>query len=84
MTGPIVTCASGNKVLTAYASKWAAECRITPSPSASFAVMMDKGLSVSIRKLVSTTVPFTFPAKAALAKPEPIEEATSATVTGPG
>jgi acetyl-CoA carboxylase biotin carboxylase subunit len=50
----------------------------------SLAVMMDKALSVAMEKLVSTTLPSTFPASAALARPAPIDAATSATVTGPG
>src|SRR5688572_6448104 len=35
-----------------------------------------------MRKLVSTSLPSTLPASAALARPAPIEAATSATVTG--
>ena len=65
---------------------------MTSKPSASLAVMIDNALSAVIWKLVSTTLPEptgspsarTLPANAALAKPAPMEAATSATVTGPG
>jgi hypothetical protein len=40
--------------------------------------------SASMRWLVSTSLPSTLPASAALARPAPMEAATSATVTGPG
>src|SRR5512134_30641 len=40
--------------------------------------------SASTRWLVSTSLPFTFPASAARASPGPIEAAMSATVTGAG
>ena len=46
--------------------------------------MIARSASDSILKLVSTTLPPTRPARAALARPGPIESATSATVTGAG
>ncbi len=57
---------------------------MTSTPSGSLAVTMATGASWSIVWLVSTTLPSTLPASAALASPGPIEAATSATVTGPG
>src|SRR5664279_1029855 len=53
-------------------------------PSASLSVTMATGTSRSIRNEVSTSTPSTRPASAALARPAPIEFATSATVSACG
>src|SRR5712671_7698669 len=53
-------------------------------PSGSRSVTMESSASESMRKLVSTSSPFTFPASAARARPGPIACAISATVVGPG
>src|ERR1700716_282687 len=52
--------------------------------SGSRSVTMATSASASMRWLVSTSLPFTFPASAARARPGPIAAAISATVTGPG
>src|SRR5467141_303424 len=80
----MVTCASGNSSFTACASRCAVECRRISTPSGSRSVTMATSASASMRWLVSTSLPFTFPASAARARPAPIELAISATVTGPG
>ena len=82
ITGPIVTCASGNSSLTAYARRCAVEWRITSRPSASRSVTIARWTSPAMQWLVSTKRPSTFPASAAFARPAPIDAATSATVTG--
>src|SRR5471030_3091070 len=56
---------------------------MTSRPSASLSVMMARSASFSIRKDVSTSLPSTLPASAALARPAPMLAATCATVTGP-
>ena len=52
------------------------------TPSWSLAVMMFKAASSAIKSLASTKRPFTLPAIVALAKPVPIDCATSMTLTG--
>src|SRR3989338_5046609 len=81
MTGPMVTCASGNNSFTACASRCAAEWRMISTPSASLSVMIAKAASCSIKCEVSTTLPPPLPASAARARPAPMLSATSATVT---
>ncbi|MCY1232354.1 hypothetical protein D9M72_448410 [compost metagenome] len=52
------------------------------SPSSSFGVMICRVASVSIRSQASTCLPLTLPARVALARPAPMDWATSSTVTG--
>ena len=52
------------------------------SPSASLGVMMRSEASWSMRSLASTSLPSTAPATVALARPAPMDWATSMTVTG--
>ncbi len=53
------------------------------SPSGSRSVTIASVASASMRWLVSTSRPLTFPASAARASPAPMLRATSATVIGP-
>src|SRR5712671_4666626 len=54
------------------------------TPSGSRSVTIARSASESMRKLVSTSLPFTFAASAARARPAPMDCATSAAVTGFG
>src|SRR5688572_23128083 len=57
---------------------------MTSTPSGDLSVMIASAASFSMRKPVSTSLPSTLPASAALARPGPMLAATSATVTGAG
>ncbi|MNF85683.1 hypothetical protein D3C84_680890 [compost metagenome] len=52
------------------------------SPSWSFGVMICRVASLSIRSQASTSLPSTLPASVALARPAPMDWATSSTDTG--
>ena len=54
------------------------------TPSASLGVMICRRALWLMLSLASTSRPSTLPATVTLAKPGPMEAATSATVTGPG
>lgn len=51
-------------------------------PSSSFGVMICSDASLSMMSLASTSLPLTLPATVALARPAPMDAATSATETG--
>src|ERR1041384_2974220 len=80
----MVPCARENSSCTACAIRCEVEWRRMSSPSGLFGVTIEMSASDSMRWLRSTSLPSTFAASAARARPAPIELATSAAVPGPG
>src|ERR1041384_744174 len=80
----MVPCARENSSCTACAIRCEVEWRRMSSPSGLFGVTIARSASDSMRCERSTSLPSTFAASAARARPAPIDCATSAAVTGPG